>query len=89
MLSITQACTFEHWRYSMETKLEYLLDSGNTLNMFEIQKYWEKIFQKDGICIPKYTAEHWTYSALQHWELYFLQVSFCFEISLFLRFVGF
>ena len=24
----------------METKLEYLLDSGNTLNMFEIQKYF-------------------------------------------------
>ena len=31
----------------METKLEYLLDSGNALNMFEIQKYWNKIFQKD------------------------------------------
>ena len=31
----------------METKLEYLLDSGNTLNMFETQKYWNKIFQKD------------------------------------------
>ena len=59
MLSITSAGTFKHWRYSMETKLEYLLDSGNNLNMFEIQKYWEKIFQEDGICIPKYTAEHW------------------------------
>ena len=27
--------------------MEYLLDSGNTLNMFEIQKYWNKTFQKD------------------------------------------
>ena len=26
----------------METKLEYLLDSGTTLNMLEIQKYWNK-----------------------------------------------
>ena len=32
----------------METKLEYLLDSGTTLNMLEIQKYWNKTFQKDG-----------------------------------------
>ena len=31
----------------METKLEYFLDSGNTLNMFEIQKYGNKIFQED------------------------------------------
>ena len=41
-LSITQACTFEYQRqqaYSMETKLEYLFDCGNILNMFEIQKY--------------------------------------------------
>ena len=42
MLSITQACAREHQRqevYSMERKWEYLLGSGNTLNMFEIQKY--------------------------------------------------
>ena len=26
----------------MEIKLEYLLDSGNIFNMFEIQKYWNK-----------------------------------------------
>ena len=32
----------------METKLEYLLDIGTTLNMFEIQKYWRKIFWKEG-----------------------------------------
>ena len=32
----------------METKLEYLLDSVSTLNMFEIHKYWNKIFWKDG-----------------------------------------
>ena len=48
----------------METKLEYLLNSDNTLNMFEIQKYWNKIFRKMDI------AEHWTYSALQYWEVY-------------------
>ena len=71
----------------MDTKLEYLLDSGNTLNMFEIQKQWNKIFQI-GICIPKYTAEHCTYSALQYWELYFLQACFCLKISLLSRFVG-
>ena len=32
----------------METNLEYLLDSGNILNMFEIQIYRNKISQKDG-----------------------------------------
>ena len=31
----------------MARKLEYLLESGHTLNMFEIQKYLNKIFQKD------------------------------------------
>ena len=31
----------------MEEKLEYLFDSGNTLNMFEVQFYLNKIFQKD------------------------------------------
>ena len=52
MLSITQAYTFKQERqeqvYSMGTELEYLLDSVNTLNMFEIHKYWNKMFQKDG-----------------------------------------
>ena len=43
-MSITLACTV----YSMEKRLEYLLDSGNTLNIFEIQKYWNNIFWKDG-----------------------------------------
>ena len=32
----------------METNLIYLLDSGNILNMFEIQKCRNKIPQKDG-----------------------------------------
>ena len=33
----------------MEKKrLENLLDSGNTLNKFEIQKYWNNIFWKNG-----------------------------------------
>ena len=37
MLPIIWACTFQHLElYSMETELEYLLDSGNFLNMFEI-----------------------------------------------------
>ena len=31
----------------MKTKLKYLIDSGNTLNIFEIRKYCQKIFQKD------------------------------------------
>ena len=31
----------------MEAKLEYLFDSGNTLNMFEAQFYLNKIFHKD------------------------------------------
>ena len=39
-----------------ETNLIYLLDSGNILNMFEIQKCWIKYLRKIGICIPKYTA---------------------------------
>ena len=30
-----------------EANLIYLLDSGNILNMFEIQKCWNKISQKD------------------------------------------
>ena len=32
----------------METKLEYLLDSGNILIMLESQKYWNLISQQDG-----------------------------------------
>ena len=31
----------------MET-LEYLLDSGNVLNMFDIQECWNRISQRDG-----------------------------------------
>ena len=51
MLSITLACKFKQERqdvYSMKAELEYLFDSVNTLNMFEIHKYWNKIFYKDG-----------------------------------------
>ena len=29
-------------------------------------------YRKTGIRISNYTAGHWTYSALQYWELYFL-----------------
>ena len=37
----------------MEIKLEYLLDSGNTLRFRNIEI---NNFRKMGICIPKYTA---------------------------------
>ena len=74
----------------METKLKYLLNSDNTLNMFEIQKYWNKIFRKMDICIPKYTAEHWTYSALQHWEVYtFFRFVCASKLVYFSDFLGF
>ena len=43
----------------MEIKLEYLLDSGNTLRFRNIEI---KYFRKMGIWILKYTAEHLTYS---------------------------
>ena len=49
----------------METKLEYLLDSDNTLRCRNIEI---KYFRKMDICILKYTACHWMYSALQYWE---------------------
>ena len=54
----------------METK--YLLESGNTLEMFEIHKYWNKIFQKDEYFhseIHCLTLD----SALQYWERYFVR----------------
>ena len=50
----------------METKLEYLLDSVSTLNMFEIHNIGIKYFGKMGIWTPKYTVENWTYSALHY-----------------------
>ena len=54
---------FDFWfdkrrRYvkGMETKLEYLFDSGTTLNMLEIQKLKKKRISKMGIFIQKYTG---------------------------------
>ena len=45
----------------METKSEYLLDSSNTLNLFEIQRNQNKTFLKDGYWYSKKnTAEQWT-----------------------------
>ena len=47
---------FEHEGYevySMETKLKYLLDSGNT---FRFRNIGIKYFRKMDICILKYTA---------------------------------
>ena len=38
----------------METKLDYLLDSGTTLNMLEIPNIEIKNFRKIGICFQKY-----------------------------------
>ena len=51
----------------MEIKLEYLLDSGDTLTFRNIET---ECFRKTGTWILKYTAEHLTYSALQYWEQY-------------------
>ena len=73
----------------METKLEYLLDSRNTLNMFEIHKYWNKIFRKMGICTPKNTAEQWTYFALQYRELQFFRFVSSLKLVHFLDLLGF
>ena len=42
--------------YSMETKLEYLLDTVNVLNMFEIQNIGINYIRKMSTCILKYTA---------------------------------
>ena len=51
----------------MEIKLECLLDSCNTLRFINIEiEYFKKMF----IYILKYTAEYWTYSALQYWKQY-------------------
>ena len=46
---------FEHWRWevnsmkenNMESKLECFLDNSNGVNMFEIKKDRNKIYQKD------------------------------------------
>ena len=55
----------------MERKLEYLLDSGHTLNMFEIQKYLNKIFQKDEYFHSKiHCLTLDLYPALQNCEQY-------------------
>ena len=92
MLSITQTCTFERQRddvYSMETKLEYLLDSSSTLNMFDIQEYWNKIFQKDGQLHSKIDCEHWAYSAMQYWELYFFRFASALKLGYFSDLLGF
>ena len=42
-----------------------------------------------GICIPNYTAEHWTYSALQDWELYFFRFIFALKLVYFSDLLGF
>ena len=70
----------------MERKWEYLLDSSNTLNMFEIEKCWNKIFQKDWYFHSKLHCLTLDLPTLQNWERYFC---FCLQISLLFRFVGF
>ena len=92
VLSITQACTFEHQRqdvYSMETKLDYLLDSGNILNMFQIQNIKVKYLKKMGVYILKYSASNWAYSALQYREIFVFRLGFRLEISYLFRFADF
>ena len=42
-----------------------------------------------GICILKHTAEHWTYSALQYWELYFNRFVSALKLVYFLDLLGF
>ena len=45
LLVWTLAPGAERWDvYIVETNLEYLFDRGNILNMFEIQKCWNKIY---------------------------------------------
>ena len=48
-----------------------------------------KYFRKMGICIPKYTAEHWTYSAMQYWELYFFRFGSALKLVYFSDLSGF
>ena len=64
-------CRELFWRYCV-----YLWTS-KTLKRKQIKPAWyifldKSDYRKIGICIPKYTAEHWTYSGLQYWELFFL-----------------
>ena len=42
-----------------------------------------------GICIPKYTAKHWAYSALQYWELYFFRFASALKLVYFSDLFGF
>ena len=57
----------------METKLEHLLDSGNTLNMFEIQKYLNNIFEKDGYLHSKLHCLTLDQLCTAGWERYFFR----------------
>ena len=66
-------------------KLEYLLDSGNILNMFEIQKYCDKTSQKDEHLHSKI---HCTYPALQYGELYFYRFVSALKLVYFSDLVG-
>ena len=73
----------------METNLIYLLESGNTLNMFEIQYCLNKISQKDGYLHSKInglTLDLLCTAVMG--TIYFLSVCFFLEISLLFRFFG-
>ena len=74
----------------METKLECLLYSGNTLNMFEIQKYLNRIFQRDEYFhSKKYCLTLDLLCTAELGMIYFFKVCFCLQIISLFRFVGF
>ena len=73
----------------METNLIYLLDSGNILNMFEIQKCWNKISQKDRYL---YSKIHWLALDLLCTAVLgtiFFQLVFSLKLVSFSNFLGF
>ena len=45
--------------------------------------------RKMGICIPNYNTEHWIYSALPYWELYFLSFVSVLKVAYFPDLLGF
>ena len=72
----------------METNLIYLLDNGNMLNMFEIQKYGNKISQKDGYLHSKMHCLTLDIICTAVLGTIFFSIYFFLEISLLFRFFG-
>ena len=73
----------------MEAKLEHLLDSGNTLNMFEIQKYLNKIFEKDGYLHSKLHCLTLDQLCTAGWKRYFFRFVSALKLVYFSDFLGF